>query len=100
MIKNSNSLTQGPWPTLLAAVFLAFGAAANGMAGTGSQANPRIFPPQSIPYGKSYGEWSAAWWRWAAAFPVNSNPLLDQTGANAALGQSNSVWFLAGNTGG
>jgi len=28
------------------------------------------------------------------------NPLLDQTGANAAIGQSGPVWFLAGTTGG
>ena len=28
------------------------------------------------------------------------NPLLDQTGQNAALGQSGEVWFLAGTTGG
>ncbi len=69
----------------------------------GNLGNPGIAPPQSMPYGKSYAEWSAAWWQWALALPVTQNPFFDgatedtygqcQNGAN---GQSGPVWFLAG----
>jgi hypothetical protein len=59
-------------------------------------ANPTVLPPQSNPYGKAYGEWSGAWWQWALSIPADVNPLLDVTGANAGVGQSGQVWFLAG----
>jgi hypothetical protein len=63
-------------------------------------ANPKVLPPNSAPYGKSYGEWGAAWWQWAVSFPYEVNPVYnDPTGAFAGLGQSGPVWFLAG-TGG
>jgi hypothetical protein len=62
--------------------------------------NPKILPIDSKPYGKSYGEWAGAWWRWACSIPADRNPLLDQTGEDAAVGQSGPVWFLAGTTGG
>lgn len=62
--------------------------------------NPRIIPPQARPYGKSYGEWSAAWWQWGLGFPTPNNPIVDATGEFCALGQSGPVWFLAGNVGG
>jgi hypothetical protein len=62
--------------------------------------NAGVLPTGAKPYGQSYGEWSAAWWRWVLAIPADRNPILDQTGENASLGQSGNVWFLAGNTGG
>ncbi len=34
--------------------------------------------------------------QWAYGQPVDVNPLFDETGANAAVGQSGPVWFLAG----
>jgi hypothetical protein len=55
-----------------------------------------ITPVGAMPYGKSYGEWTAEWWKWALSIPLATNPLNDQTGANAASGQSGPVWFLAG----
>jgi hypothetical protein len=60
----------------------------------------RVFPPDSKPYGKTYGEWGAAWWQWAVRFPENRNPVSDTTGAFATLGQSGPVWFVAGTWGG
>jgi hypothetical protein len=57
---------------------------------------PDIFPPRSHPYGKSYAEWSAKWWQWAYSLPGTGHPLIDQTGANVAAGQSGNVWFLGG----
>lgn len=58
--------------------------------------NPSVLPPDSKPYGLTYGEWSAKWWQWAYSIPLSENPLVDETGANAANGQSGPVWFLAG----
>jgi hypothetical protein len=56
----------------------------------------KVLPPGSHPYGRTYGEWSAAWWRWAYGIPVPVNPLLDETGAQCGSGQDGPVWFLAG----
>src|SRR5690349_5206690 len=58
--------------------------------------NPGVLPPDSLPFGKTYGEWSNAWWQWAYSIPVPNNPVLDKTGANCGVGQSGQVWFLAG----
>jgi hypothetical protein len=49
--------------------------------------------------GKSYGDWSEAWWQWAVKEPIPSNPLLDSTGAFAGANQKGQVWFLAGFSG-
>jgi hypothetical protein len=65
-----------------------------------SNPNPGVLPPQSLSFGKTYGEWSNAWWQWALSIPASVNPLLDPTGANCGEGQSGPVWFLAGTTGG
>jgi hypothetical protein len=66
------------------------------MAGRGNADNPGVLPPQSHPHGKSYGEWGAAWWQWVLGLPVDKNPIMDPDGRFGALGQSGSVWFLAG----
>jgi hypothetical protein len=58
--------------------------------------NPQVLPPNSHAFGKTYGEWSAAWWQWAYSIPVEDNPLFDETGKNCAVGQSGHVWFLGG----
>jgi hypothetical protein len=44
--------------------------------------------------GRTYGEWSAEWWKWA--FALDFAPVNDETGGNCALGQTGEVWFLAG----
>jgi len=59
-----------------------------------------VFPPNSSPYGKTYAEWTAAWWQWALLPPASANPVTDPTGALAGVGQSGPVWFLAGTFGG
>jgi hypothetical protein len=55
-----------------------------------------VFPVNSEPYGKTYSEWSDAWWQWAYSIPAATNPLFDETGDLADQGQSGQVWFLAG----
>lgn len=51
-------------------------------------------------YGKTYGEWSAEWMKWAYAGPIDNNPIEDLTGASCDFKQDNPhVWFLAGSFG-
>src|SRR5512142_3011564 len=81
----------------LSALALAIGLSAlTANAGQGNQGNPGVIPPQANSHGQSYGEWSADWWQWILSIPADHNPALDLTGADAAQGQSGSVWFLAG----
>lgn len=65
-------------------------------AGRSEGGNPGVLPVESRAFGRSYGEWSAAWWQWAYGIPVPVNPLFDETGARCGTGQSGKVWFLAG----
>src|SRR5262245_45445351 len=51
---------------------------------------------QVLPNGNAYEKLSADWWKWAFSFPVSINPLFDETGAQAYLGNQGNVFFLAG----
>jgi len=66
-----------------------------------------IIPPSSplsATYGKSYADWSAAWWQWALAIRVHEppnpsqfyHPLFETTGRQCGVAQSGPVWFLGG----
>jgi len=59
-----------------------------------------VFPPESKPYGLTYGEWTAKWWQWAFSMPEPINPMIDDTGRNCANNQTGPVWLLAGTGGG
>ncbi len=85
---------------LLALVLLGTSAAAHAQDGGESDCELRIVPPTARVDGRSYGEWTAAWWQWALSTDVASNPILDPDGTHAAVGQSGPVWFLAGTFGG
>ena len=61
--------------------------------------NPGVFAVNSKPYGLSYAQWTANWWKWAMGIPTPNNPIPDKTGANCAQQQSGPVWFLAGSNG-
>jgi hypothetical protein len=69
------------------------------MVAVAEEQNPGVYPVDSTIYGKTYGEWSEEWWKWALSIPASSNPLLDKTGKFCAEGQSGDVWFLAGTWG-
>jgi hypothetical protein len=91
------------WQSVIAALGLVLGlmvSATIPLTQASSNPNPGVLPPNSKPYGKSYGEWSAKWWQWVLSIPEPHNPNDDLTGANSARGQSGPVWFLAGNFGG
>src|SRR5215475_7925063 len=56
--------------------------------------DPQVLLPQSQPFGATYGEWSARWWRWVVSLPADRNPLDDT--AECSEGQRDHVWFLGG----
>lgn len=60
----------------------------------GVNANPTVLPSNAHPYGKTYSQWSAAWWQWVFSLPVTASPQFDT--ADCSAGQSGEVWFLAG----
>ncbi len=60
----------------------------------GPTPTPGVFPINSAPYGKTYGEWSAKWWQWDLSLPATAHPLFDT--ADCSAGQSGPVWFLGG----
>lgn len=47
-----------------------------------------------------YQQLAKGWLRWMEAIPAATNPVLDETGANCAVGQGGPVWYLAGTFGG
>jgi hypothetical protein len=55
-----------------------------------------VVPPQARPFGRTYGDWSAAWWQYVFSIPTPQNPLFDTTGAQCHVGQSGNVFFLVG----
>jgi hypothetical protein len=89
---------------LVAAALVAIGPSVTAHAD--AKSNPGVLPPNSRPFGHTYGEWSNMFWQWAFSIPVHGsggsilNPLADltgdQTGTRCAVGQSGHVWFLAG----
>ena len=65
-------------------------------AGEGNAGNSGILPPKSQPFGKSYGEWAAAFWQWALALPIEEHPFLESPNDpnfDFSAGQSGKVWF-------
>ena len=51
-----------------------------------------IVPPDATYHGKTYGEWSAAFWQYALALPVEDHPFLTEE-IDFSAGQKGSVWF-------
>ena len=57
----------------------------------------QIYSYSDKPYGKTYGQWTVEWWRWAYSMSKSQSPLLDTTGEKSSINQpENDVWFLAG----
>ena len=75
----------------LRSFLLAIGAVATLLAAAPVQA--QVLPPGGTYYGKTYGQWSEAWFQWGLSLPVTHSPYFDT--ADASEGQSGSVWFLA-----
>ncbi|PYJ19840.1 MAG: hypothetical protein DME99_11560, partial [Verrucomicrobia bacterium] len=102
-LKSAVARVKRPWLAILCGTLLA-GTLVIGLTSqvgaTGQRnPNPRVIPPHGRPYGLSYGEWGAQWWRWAYSFPAAQFPPLQAGEVDCSLGQSGSVWFLAGTAG-
>ncbi|HUJ39213.1 MAG TPA: hypothetical protein VLW54_01595 [Candidatus Acidoferrales bacterium] len=54
----------------------------------------QIIDRDSIAYGRTYSDWSAAWEQWADSIPTASHPLFDN--GPISTGQTGPVWFLGG----
>src|SRR6266487_1799456 len=53
------------------------------------------------PFGKTWEEWTADWWRWVLSIPKKDNPGYDQTGKMFDTNQKDhDVLFLVGTYGG
>jgi hypothetical protein len=61
---------------------------------TAQSSGPKVISPNSVAFGKTYSEWSAAWNQWADSIPVANHPLFDN--GDCSVGQSGPVWFLGG----
>jgi hypothetical protein len=67
----------------------------------GTSQDKLVYPPDSKPFGLSYGNWSTQWWQWALSTPGNESLINDRTGEYCSVGQDNpNVFFLAGSGGG
>ena len=60
------------------------------------QDKAKVMPPHAHPFGKSYDDWSAEWWKWQLKLPASDHPAFSNDGANCAAGQEGKVWFLTG----
>jgi hypothetical protein len=60
----------------------------------GGHPRSAVLPIQAHAFGKTYANWSAAWWQWALSIPADNHPLTDT--ADVSTGQKGAVWFLGG----
>jgi hypothetical protein len=88
-----NGLTK--WPGRLGMV-LGIAAALLGPIGAASADDLKPLEPGARAYGLTLGEWSAAYFQWAASIPSASNPntVTSRMGQFAGIGQRMPVWFL------
>ena len=81
---------------VIVAVVLGLGLAGLTVPTVMANDNPevKVIAPDSVAFGKTYSEWSAAWWQWTFSIPVANHPLFDK--GDCSIGQSGPVWFLGG----
>jgi hypothetical protein len=90
--------TRRSWLTLTSAVaaFLTVGATSTLNVTAQHNDDPQIAPLYAKTYGKTYPQWSAAWWQWLLETPLEGHPSVDSPDFNIRTGQQGNVWFLAG----
>lgn len=76
------------------AVLLVGALLAGAGAGHADEKRVRIVPPGATYHGKTYGEWSAAFWQYALAQPVEGHLFLDTPEFDFSSGQKGDVWFV------
>jgi hypothetical protein len=59
-----------------------------------------ILKPDAVVSGETIAQWTQDWWTWALQAPAATNPLLDTTGADAAVNNPGAstgpVYFIGG----
>ena len=65
----------------------------------GGSALVETYNPRVKAFGRTYGQWTTAWWNYMLSIPAVRNPINDKTGVNALVGQTGPVVFLAGSGG-
>jgi len=57
-----------------------------------------VVPPNTTPFGMTFGEWSARFWQWQFMLPVDQGPFNwpNETNPDCSVGQLGPVWFLVG----
>ena len=81
-------------PPSLAAVCFCLGIALSAVAAE-PPASSVIVDPEDVVLDLPQAEWSQAYLQWIAAFPRDSSPIADTSGASCAARQQGDVWFLA-----
>lgn len=56
----------------------------------------KVVPPNATKYGNDHGGWSAAYFQWYMAQPLEGHPGVDSPEFDVTAGQSGDVWFLSG----
>ena len=69
------------------------------LVGGGGSPYVDVYSPRVRTFGKTYNEWTIAWWNYMLSIPSDRHPINDKTGANALVGQTGPVVFLAGSLG-
>jgi len=83
------------WVVVIAVLVIVFGLLALAVpSAKAGDDGPKVITPDSVAYGRTFGEWSAAWNQWADSIPTAEHPLFDN--GPCSVGQSGPVWFLGG----
>jgi len=88
--QNKSSLIRGLIPALLVTAIVSLGVPSV----AADEKEVTIVPPGAKYHGKTYGEWSAAFWQFALAQPVEGHLFLDTPEFDFSAGQSGGVWFV------
>jgi len=83
-------LSRGWVAALLATIIVSLGTT----AAVADEKQVTIVPPGATYHGKTYGEWSAAFWQYALAQPVEGHLFLDTPEFDFSSGQQGDVWFV------
>lgn len=85
-------------PAMLIAAALVMSVTAPGWAGNNDRQScdkPKVASPNERYQGKTYNQWSAAWWQWNMELPLAGHPSIDSPDFDVRAGQRGNVWFLA-----
>jgi hypothetical protein len=86
--------------SIAGAIGLVLGFAAPALADNQWGQGYPVIPRESVAFGKTYGDWAAAWWQWALSMPPTNSPLYDTAGCGGGQtgldGNTGPVFFLGG----